>query len=63
MGLRAMRGGDEIVMGALRALQPGGTFRHIVGETGHLARLEHLCGGLRAREHPGGAVDQAGKIL
>ena len=63
MGLRAMRRRDEIVMGALRSLQPGGAFRHIVGQPGHLARLEHLGGGLRAREHAGGAVDQAGKVL
>ena len=63
MGLRTMRGGDEIVMGALGALQPGGAFRHIVSEARHVARLEHLGGGLRAREHAGRAVYQAGQIL
>ena len=63
MGLRAMRGRDEIVMGALCALQPCGAFRDIVGKSRHVARLENFGRGLCTREHAGGAVDQAGQIL
>jgi len=40
MGLRSMRGRDQIVMRALGALQPGGAFRNMASKARHVARLD-----------------------